>query len=138
MRCDLVSLFGRPAVPRRRRAVSAVPTEHAEQRMVCQWLRAKRLLYAHVPNEGQRNPVTGSRLRGIGMQRGVPDLLVFTRPNPTIAGVAIEMKRRTATASGVTPEQREWIEALKAEGWACLVAYGCDDAIAFLEGLYGR
>lgn len=138
MRTDRPILFGKPARPRRRRPAGPVPTEHAEQRMVCQWLNARRLRYTHVPNEGRRNPVTGSLLRGIGMQRGVPDLLVFTRPVPAIAGVAIEMKRRTATASGVTPEQREWIEALKAEGWACLVAYGCDDAIAFLEGLYGR
>lgn len=137
-----VALFGVPynEKPRRRRRSSDVPSEAAEQRMVVQWLAARRLLYCHVPNGEKRDIITASRLRGLGVRRGCPDLLVFTPPPGKfgITGVAIEMKRRGATASGVSVEQREWLAALEACGWRTCVAFGADDAIAWLESLYGK
>jgi hypothetical protein len=122
-----------------RRALPA-PTEAAEQRMVAAWLNARRLCWLHPPNEGRRSVVTGAHLRSLGLKKGAPDVLVFTPPPGKfgIVGVAIEMKRRNGTASGVRPEQRDWLDQLKELGWATCVAFGADDAIAFLESHYGR
>ncbi len=116
----------------------AAPTEAAEQRAVAQYLDARRLLWCHVPNGEKRNPITGARLRGMGVKRGCPDVIVFTPPPGKfgIAGVAIELKRRSATKSSVRPEQVEWLHDLEANGWRTCVAYGADQAIAFLKTYY--
>jgi hypothetical protein len=133
-----VQLFGvpHPEPKRRKRSSADVPTEAAEQRMVCQWLNAKRLRYFHVPNGEKRNAITGANLRGLGVKPGVPDLIITTTPPGKfgIAAVALEMKRRKG--GSISVEQREWLDHLKSQGWATFVAHGADEAIAWLGGLY--
>jgi hypothetical protein len=123
--------------PRRVRDPDAPPTEYREQAHVCRWLKARRLLYCHVPSGGKRNPIEGAILRHIGAKAGVPDLLIFTPAPlaPQARGVAVEMKR--AKGGTVSDSQREWIKDLCGCGWLAFVARGADEAIKILEGIYG-
>lgn len=116
-----------------------LPTEDDEQRAVVQWLEVHRVEFAHVPNGGYRTRVEAAIFRGLGVKRGVPDLIIFDRP-PALPGApaaAIEMKRRKGGV--VSPEQREWLEKLRQRGWAVAVCEGADQAIRVLEEWgYGR
>ena len=105
--------------------------EDAEQRAVCKYLDLKRILYCHVPNGGGRSKIEAAIMKGLGVKAGVPDLLIFDRPIPGIAGCAIEMKSATGR---VSPQQKEWLDALEKRGWLVCVARSAGEAIAFLRG----
>ena len=128
-----------PRAPRRQRQPGAAPTEYAEQKLVCQWLKAKRVAYCHVPNGVYHgDPIRGAIQKRVGVKAGVPDLLIFSPPEygwkiREPRGVAVEMKRRTGGT--VSDNQGEWLERLKSCGWAVTVAHGADEAIGWLEGL---
>lgn len=111
--------------------------EDHEQSVVVDWLEQRGVLFTHVPNGGNRNVITGARLKRLGLKRGVPDILIFDPPpNDAAIGVAIEMKRRKGGAT--SKEQREWLEKLDARGWAAFVCLGADQAIEQLTKLgYG-
>ncbi len=117
------------------------PLESVEQRRVADYLRARGdLLWTHVPNESKRGPRQGRALRDAGMKRGVPDILIFTPiyragVAAPYVGLAIELKRRKG--GKVSPEQREWINALGECGWRIAVAKGADEAISAIEACYG-
>ena len=121
--------FKRPAVKEQ------MPLEDVEQRTVIEWLLAHRIRHTAI--------VPDRRIcKRLGYVPGVPDLIIFDRPPLCVdgklyLGTAIEMKRRQGGT--LRPDQKEWIAALMDIGWACKVAKGCDEAIAFLEGLgYGQ
>lgn len=134
------------------------PLEAAEQRALAQYLDVRGVLWCHVPNGGERNRVEAARLVGQGVKRGVPDVLIFEEPKmgweaikalgygPNVPiwrwlpwstkfcnGVAIELKRRGATASDVRTEQEEWCRALAKRGWYVFVARGAGEAIEELQ-----
>ncbi|ADU50156.1 VRR-NUC domain-containing protein [Thermaerobacter marianensis DSM 12885] len=122
-----------------RRMTLPIPTEDEEQRVVVQWLQLHGILFAHVPNGGYRRRVEAAIFRGLGVQPGVPDLLIFDPPPaaPDRRGVALELKRRQG--GRLTEPQRQWLEALRARGWYATVCRGADEAIETLERLgYGR
>ncbi|HEY8414450.1 MAG TPA: VRR-NUC domain-containing protein [Thermaerobacter sp.] len=124
-------------MPRRRAAW--VPTEDQEQRTVVHWLQMHGILFVHVPNGGYRRPVEAAIFRGLGVQPGVPDLLIFDQPPlaSQFCGTAIEMKRRQG--GRLRESQKEWLEALRRRRWYTAVCYGADEAIRTLEYLgYGR
>jgi hypothetical protein len=108
-------------------SVAVVPTEHDEQRMLVIWsemrvksIPALKLLYA-VPNGGFRNKATAGKMRAEGLRPGVPDLCLPVARG-TSHGLYIELKR---TKGGrVSPDQREWIEALRAEGYSVVIPKG--------------
>lgn len=141
MRRYSAQIFGQPVVEKkpRKRIASDTPTEAVEQRMVAHYLDLRKLLWLHVPNEGKRNPVTGAILRGLGLKRGAPDVLIFTPPPRMhgIVGLAIEMKRCKPHHSSVSDEQKAWLAALSEAGWRTYVAYGAADAIRFVQEYYG-
>ncbi|MBQ9416756.1 MAG: VRR-NUC domain-containing protein [Clostridia bacterium] len=107
----------------------SVQNEEGEQIAVCDWLRWHQLVFLHVPNEAKRSQAAGHREKLMGLQKGFPDLLVL-EPRGRYHGLAIEMK---AIGGRVRPEQKEWIEMLKAKGYAASVAYGADHAIALIQ-----
>jgi hypothetical protein len=104
-----------------------VPNESVEQTRLFQWARmesgrwpALNLLY-HVPNGGSRNRLEAAHLKQQGVRAGVPDLcLPVARCG--CHGLYIEMKRQRG--GRVTPEQTEWMDALRAEGYAVAVCQG--------------
>lgn len=122
-----------------------VPTESVEQQYFFRWawtegaLRWRdeiNLLY-HVPNEGKRSRATGARMRAESLRAGAPDI------NLDVArggyhGLRIELKRRRG--GRVSPEQEEWLEALRRQGYAATVARGWEEAAEavrkYLEGAW--
>jgi hypothetical protein len=85
-------------------------------------LPALRLLF-HCPNGGRRNKVEAAILRAMGVKSGVPDVWLPVAGILSPRGLVMEFKapgtahRRSASS----PQQREWIELLRAEGWHVLV-----------------
>ena len=73
----------------------------------------------------------------MGSSKGFPDLVIYTTPPnaPNKKGVVIELKRARPAPSRVSPEQRQWLDKLDENGYACRVCYGCDDALEFLSEL---
>lgn len=78
----------------------------------------------HVPNGGWRAKRTAAAMKAEGAKPGVPDyLLPVARGGYT--GLAIELKTATGRTS---PEQREWLAHLEAQGWRAVVARGWEQA----------
>jgi len=84
------------------------------------------MLFA-VPNGGKRSVITASILKREGVRRGVPDIFLLS-PSNGFHGLAIEMKKDKG--GKVSKEQREWLDALKEEGYS---AHVCDGAQAAID-----
>ncbi|MBQ9273311.1 MAG: VRR-NUC domain-containing protein [Succinivibrio sp.] len=89
------------------------------------------MLFA-IPNGGSRSRRRGVSLEALELKRqgvkpGVPDLFLAIAAGP-YHGLFIEMKRAVKSASTVSAEQKAWKEALCAEGYASVIAYGADAA----------
>lgn len=109
--------------------------ELSEQMALARALDAVALLWCHVPNGGYRSSREAVSLRQSGVKAGVPDVLVFSSAPGAPRGVALELK---ASGGALRPEQREWLDRLGRLGWATVVAYGYEDAVAQLRALgYG-
>lgn len=108
-------------------------TESQVQIAVARYLRLCNVLFTHVPNGGLRNIVTARRLADEGVQKGCPDLLIFTRPPRVVParGAAIELKREKG--GRVSPAQKEWLARLETNGWVTAVCHGAVEAIAMLK-----
>ena len=115
------------------------PPEENEQMALVQWLRLHRIAFAHVPNEGRHKVQYRKKQKALGLQAGMPDLLIFDSPPayPENVGTAIELKRREGGT--LSNQQAEWLCKLKDRGWAVAVCKGAAEAIEVLESLgYGR
>ena len=117
---------------RKRSAVKMpVPSEHEEQAQFVSMVEAafpalSALLFA-IPNGANKSPVARLRFKAEGLRPGVPDMFFASARNGR-HGLFIEMKRRRGGT--VSPEQKEYIEALRSEGYSAEVCRGCDDAFA--------
>ena len=114
------------------RARGITASEADEQRMLAKVLDLARLRWCHTPNGGSRNLREAANLKRAGVKAGVPDVLIFTPALRAPRGTALELKVK---GGALREEQREWLEALRALGWATVVAYGYEDAIAQLRAL---
>ena len=116
----------------------ANPPEEKEQMVLAQWLDVHGIKWFHVPNEGKHKVQYRVKQKKLGVKPGVPDVIIVDSPPKykELKGTAIELKRRKG--GRVTPQQTQWLEALKNEGWAVAVCKGAGEAISFLESLgYG-
>jgi len=81
-----------------------------------------------------------NKMKAEGKQKGYPDIII-DRSNRYYHGLRIEMKRqkkqlqtKLSTAhTKVSPEQKEWIETLKNEGYYAVVCYGAKEAIGVID-----
>ena len=95
------------------------------------------LIFA-IPNGGQRSITEAVRLKAEGVLAGVPDLFL-ARADASSHGLFIEMKRAKGGIDGkrgggkISAKQQSVMEVLKHEGYAVLVAYGCDEAWPYVE-----
>lgn len=97
------------------------PSEHAEQVAFVQWFRATYpgvLIFA-IPNGGNRNPVTGLKLKLEGVTPGIPDIFI---PQ---CNLWVEMKR--ARGGSVSPDQKAIHAELIACGHSVIIARGALD-----------
>ena len=82
--------------------------------------------WTHIPLGGLRSKVEATILRGLGIARGTPDVLIVADGKAHF----LELK---STRSHVTFEQRGCNGALRAAGATVAVATGVDAAIAQLK-----
>lgn len=119
---------GLPAAGLRSFLSSAVD-EDAVHLTVVEHLRLRArpdVFWAHIPNQGQRHPAVGRKLKGMGMIAGMPDLQLV------IGGRAhfLELKRVGGKAR---PKQRAVMAALERAGAVVAVAAGVDAALTQLK-----
>lgn len=114
----------------------------SEEGMCClpfaDWLRAHKIKFLHIPNEGKRHPLEGLAQKALGLNPSASDYLILSKVplHPEARGVFIEMKTLKGTA---TEGQLKFLDSVKEEGNIGTVCYGCDDAIKFMESLgFGR
>ncbi len=72
---------------------------------------------------------------GLGMKRGVPDLLCFA-PRFHYVGLALELKRDAKQA--LREEQHFWLTELERHGWRCGVFSSLLSVIDFLADYHGK
>lgn len=104
--------------------------EDAIQRGIVNWLRMvlPRAIVLHIPN-APRSKITGARLKGLGMLKGAPDLLVCL---PDGRGVFLEVKTEKSCA---TPEQKDFAGACSAIAWPWFLVRSIDDVRSALASL---
>lgn len=109
--------------------------EDAEQMGVIDWANWNigrfpelKLLF-HIPNGGKRDIKEAARFKAMGVKAGVPDLCLPV-PMNGFAGLYIEMKYGKNTT---TEKQKEWISALKEQGYKVEVCHSGEDATKELE-----
>ena len=108
-------------------------SEDAEQEAVVEYCDLLHIPIVHIPNEGKRSLSYAARMKRMGLRSGFPDLLV-PLARGGYHGLFIEMKYGK---NKTTKEQKEWLDRLSAEGYACAVCYNAAEAIKTIES-YNR
>ena len=114
---------------------SGVPREDWEQKQVIKWSQQPSIrqqypelaLLYHIPNE-RVDKVQAAMLKEMGVKKGVPDLHLPI-PSGGYHSLYIEMK---ALDGKPDSDQLWWIDRLKANGNACAVCYGWQQATEVL------
>ena len=120
------------------------PSEEQEQKALAQWLDYMGILYTATANGARTSIRQAVKLKTTGCKKGTPDILIFDpvrlhgpKSVPLYVGCALELKRKAG--GKVSPEQRQWLQALEQRGWVAIVAKGAGEAISMLQSLgYGR
>lgn len=100
-----------------------IPTEEVEQRHLVQYLEFRHCKFTAIPNSTYtKSWKQKMKNRDAGLRAGFPDLVIIANGR----FFCIEMKRQKG--GKVTPEQREWHEALQAAGIPVHVCKGFDEA----------
>jgi hypothetical protein len=121
------------------------PKEYNEQVTLAEYLDLKGYCWCHVPNGGNRDAATGAKMKKQGVKPGVPDVLIFDKPdrfssaiNPdfAISGIVIELKRQKG--GKVRESQEKWLQKLNNRGWITNICHGADEAIDWLEDIFEK
>lgn len=147
------------AKPAKRGKVRRWPTERDEQKAILKWLRERGCQAWAVPNQAgvavdavardlceQCGPLVRGRLRealrrhwanlrGDGVVRGAPDLVVRELAPRDGRPVLLEVKRVREARPQVSEDQRALHAAHTRAGWHVVVAFGAADGVAQLEAL---
>jgi hypothetical protein len=97
-------------------------------------------LLIHIPNGGKRNPREAARLKAMGVKPGVSDyFLPVTMWKDsfgfgTYNGLWLEMKVKGGQFSA---SQRDWQDAMRMQGYKCVVAYGWIEAAKAIADYLG-
>lgn len=102
-------------------------TEAEAQRKLMRWADMIPFLrwFHHIPNGGFRQGREAAHLKMMGVKRGVSDLFL-PKSRLGFHGLYIEMK--SEHGGTIRPEQKEFIEAVRADGYAAFVCKGFDSA----------
>ena len=111
--------------------MNLTPTEAQEQSSLFYWAKLQTgkypelaLMY-HIPNGGSRNAIEAHNLKLQGVKPGVPDICLPVARGQ-YHGLYIELKRRKG--GKVSQEQKEWLDALREQGYKAEIAWGWEDA----------
>ena len=108
-----------------------IEDERQHQRALITWANNARRAYPELrwlyatPNAGKRLGKAGALMVAEGLRKGVPDLTLPV-PRGGYHGLYIELKRPGRYA--VAPEQKEWLEGLRQNGYRAEIAVGWDAA----------
>lgn len=110
---------------------TTVPSESYEQERFVNWLEANGYKFTSVPNSTfTRSYAVKARNKREGLRPGFPDLIICSKYKYCL--YVIEIKRQKG--GRVSPEQKEWIDALnEIDGIVATVCHGFDAARAFME-----
>lgn len=118
-----------------------LPTEAQEQATLFSWSEMQsgrrpelRLLF-HIPNGGSRGKAEAARFKMEGVKPGVPDLFLPVPRGPW-HGLFIELKRQKGGRA--SEAQKEWIDALRGQGYMAAVVFGWEEAAELLEKYLDR
>jgi len=84
---------------------------------------ALQLLF-HPPNGGSRHIAEATKLKAMGVRKGVPDLLLPV-PRADKSGLALELK---SPSGRLRPTQAWWLKELQEQGWSVAVAWTFSEA----------
>lgn len=100
------------------------------QRALVQHLRLLapvNVIWAHIPNGEHRSKRTGARLKALGVQRGIPDLMFVLADG---RAAFLELKARTGRLS---PDQKAFGAKCEAMGVEYAVSADLDQALSILR-----
>ncbi len=107
-------------------------SEYQEQCLVVEYLeilknQGKVVMYTAIPNSTW-TPSWGQKIKNkkAGLNPGFPDLIILTKKR----AICIEMK---VEPNRLTPQQKEWCNALKNAGIDCWVAYSFIEAKKIID-----
>jgi hypothetical protein len=121
--------------------------EAVEQRMfVKRWRmdpRTRDLPASAIPSGGNRSAKEGALMKADGLERGLPDWMLWARGHfiddglsvGQRVGLALEFKR--PGAGRISPEQKAWHDALRENGWQVAVVDSARDAWAIVTDYLG-
>lgn len=78
----------------------------------------------HCPNGGFRTKSEGAKLKAGGVKKGIPDIALPIKSGPC-SGLWIELK---VGKNKLQPDQIEWVDKLRDEGFDVAVCYGWEAA----------
>lgn len=104
--------------------------EEADQMRFIVWLAERSIRHHASPNGARRSMQQGAKLKRMGMSAGFPDVEI-PYPRGKYHGLYIELKRESGGV--ISPAQREWLNHLRAEGYAAMVAKGYAEAVDITE-----
>jgi len=117
--------------------ISPIPTEHAEQCQLVEYLEIRGLLFSATMQETYTMSI-GQKMKHkrSGLRKGLPDMFVFITAEKSKTDLpvllAIEMKRTKDSKTG--EEQQEWISSLDSvAGVYAAVCKGFDEARGFVD-----
>lgn len=115
--------------------IRILPTEEEEQIWLFSWAslnlgRWPELgLMHHIPNGGKRSKPEAARFKAMGVKRGVSDIFLPVARGG-YHGLYIELKAKDGK---VEKEQKEWIDAVRKQGYCGAVCYGGFEAANLVE-----
>ena len=92
-------------------------SEDEFQIKVANYLDRHHYTWCHPPNGGKRNIAVATRLKAMGVKRGVPDVMIFDPVRIdgfSYVGMALELKSATGATSR---DQIKWKAFLIRRGW---------------------
>lgn len=116
--------------------IRLIPTEDEEQTWLFSWaeLNMGRFpelkLMHHIPNGGKRSKSEAARFKAMGVKPGVSDIFL-PAPRGKYHGLYIELKAKDGK---VSKEQKDFLTAVKEQGYCAYVAYGGEEAAKVIEG----
>lgn len=115
--------------------IRMIPTEDEEQIWLFSWAKINSgkwpelELMHHIPNGGMRSKPEAARFKAMGVKCGVSDVFLPVAKGG-YHGLYIELKAKDGRPE---KEQKEWIAAVREQGYYAAVCYGGFEAANLVE-----